>query len=215
MTGTDELDRYIDRLFGSVARTKKTRKLKAQISESAREKYEALLGEGIGEAEACVRVVADIGTEEELRREYPPRNPALYVFAAVFLVLFAAGIVFFVYCAINTAQWRRYYLIMSLWIASVFVKPALFLTGSYLALFLGGKLFPALGRLAFQKKAVRAPLLAAALVSVCFYYFVMANSFLGFVPVNPVFFWMNLHLSYLNGPLFILPGILLYCGIKK
>lgn len=215
MTRTDELDRYIDKLFGSVARTRETRKLKAQVSESAREKYEALLGEGVDAAEACARVVADIGTEEDLRREYPPRNPALYILSGVFLVLFAAGMVFFVYCAKNAAQWRLYYQILPLWIFSFFVRPALFLTGSYLALILGGKLFPALGRLAFQRKAVRVPLLAAAMSLTGFYYFVVANFFLGFVPMNPAFFWMSTHINAISGSLFILPGILLYCGIKK
>lgn len=210
-----ELERYIDRLFCGIERTRETKKLKGQITENAREKYEALLSEGLGEEEALCRVISDIGTEEDLKAEYPPRNTALRALTYLFLVLFAAGAAYAVYCTKNAAYWKLSYNIMPLWIFSFFVKPAMFLSGTYLVMFFAGKLSPALGGLAVGRKPFRLAVLAVCLGAAGLYYFAMANVFLGFVSVNRLFFWIALNADRFNGYAFLLLGLLLYFGVKK
>lgn len=218
MTGIRELDRYIDGIFSDITRTKETRTLKERIAEGAREQYETLLAQDMEEPQALSQVIADIGSAEDLRAEYPARNKALNILGYLFLALLIAGIVYAVYYTQNAAEWKRSYRVMPLWISSFFIRPGMYYCGAYLVLFFVQKFSPALRGLAAKRTGLRRTLLAIGALIPILYYLLLANIFLNLFPVPGGFtitFVQFISSASFRCILFMIPGFLLYAGIKK
>lgn len=61
------IENFVDAMLCSFPRTAETEELRESLLAHAQDKFDALLGEGLGEYEALGRVVAEFGSVEELR----------------------------------------------------------------------------------------------------------------------------------------------------
>lgn len=207
----NEVNRYIDGIFRKIVHSKETKKLQGQIKNSAREKYDALVLEGTDKNDAAQRVISEIGTLEDLKKEYPTRSRALDIVACAFAVLMVISLIYTVYFFKNIDYFKKQYCIMPSIVQYYYLKPFNFLSATYIVLWIINRVSLKANQLTIRKRFVRILVLVISLCIIAFYYFNCAMAmFTDLITLSYAIMFI-MKISYIFIPI----GALLFWGIKK
>lgn len=212
----DEIYKYIDCIFKNIIHSKETKKLKEQMKTDAKEKYENLISEGIHKPDAVKKVIAEIGTKEDLNAKYFVTSRVLNIVAYIFIFLTVISIGYSIYVLINEKYFRLHFIMVPLYFSRYITTPFNFLGVAFLVLWFINRTSFHINKWVIQKKSIRISVLIFCICIIVFYFFNISwlyNWFhIGSMPTP--FLFSTLFLTK-NSFIFSPIGILLFMGIKK